>query len=271
AGETMFKMTATTLFTLVIAAGFYFDAGSASEQAGSDITKNDSCVLCHSALSKPSDQATRYLEWRMSAHAANSVGCEKCHGGDPTGNNMKQAHRGVFPPSNSDSRLNSSTVSETCGACHQAISRSFVESAHYQKLKSSGMGPSCISCHGHMASSVRRNGSEGEVLCTYCHNAANGLLPQRPDIPANSKATLDAIQRTRYVLNWINSLLTKAEERNIAVDSEKKEASSVKAALEGSAIAWHTFNVKGVREMADKTYIQAVEIRDRLEKKVGRD
>jgi hypothetical protein len=120
-----------------------------------------------------------------------------------------------------------------------------------------------------MASQVRREPSRGEALCTYCHNAVGGLLPQRPDIPARSKAILDAIQRTQYVIAWINELIASAEKRAVGVDEEKKEATSIQASLEGAKVAWHTFNLEDVLEMANKTYLQAVELKDRLNKKLG--
>jgi hypothetical protein len=122
-----------------------------------------------------------------------------------------------------------------------------------------------------MASTVRRSGFEGESLCTYCHNASNGLLPPRPDIPAKSRAILDAIERTQYVLTWINELVLTAEKRNIKIDAEKTEAAAVKASLDGARVAWHRFNLEGVLDMADKAFVQAVDIRNRLNKKVGRD
>jgi predicted CXXCH cytochrome family protein len=267
----MLKLCVVVLFVMVSGVGVSFHGAASSQVAGSDVLKNNTCVSCHSRVSAASDLSNRYLEWRLSRHSANSVGCEKCHGGDPTKDDSKQAHAGVFPPSNSRSRLNDSKVVETCAACHQAIAKSFAESAHYQRLRTSGMGPSCTSCHAHMASSVRRSGAQGESLCTYCHNAANGLLPQRPDIPEGAKATLDAIQRTQYVLTLISDLLPAAEKRNIAVDGERKDADAVKASLEGAKVAWHTFNLSGVLEMANKTFAQAVDIRDRLNKKLGRN
>ena len=265
----MLKIATVVLFSLGIGVAFSFNTVPASGQATPDLLKNDSCVACHSQVSLPADLATKYFEWHVSAHAAANVGCEKCHGGDSTAKDAKQAHRGVLPRSDSQSRLSDSNVTATCAACHQAIARSFVESTHYNRLMSSGMGPSCTSCHSHMASSVVRSGSRGEALCTYCHNTVEGLLPPRPDIPANSKATLDAIQRTEYVLTQIKDLLMKEQARHISVDAERNGASGVKASIEGSKIAWHTFNVDGVRQMADKSYIQAVEIRDRLSKRLG--
>jgi hypothetical protein len=122
-----------------------------------------------------------------------------------------------------------------------------------------------------MASTVYRSGSQGESLCAYCHNAVNGLLPQRPDIPASSKAILDAIERTQYVLTWIDDLLLTAEKRNIQVDAERKDVAAVKASVDGAKVAWHTFNLDGVLDMANKAFTQAVGIRDRLNKKVGRN
>jgi predicted CXXCH cytochrome family protein len=267
----MLKVTTVLFFAVIASIGFSFEGATASQEARSDALRNNTCVNCHSRLSTASDLSTRYLEWRQSAHGANSVGCDRCHGGDPNNEDVKQAHRDVLPPSNSRSRLSDSNVAGTCSVCHKAIARSFVESAHYARLKNSGMGPGCTSCHTHMASTVRRTGSQGEALCTYCHNAANGLLPQRPDIPASSKAILDAIERTQYVLKWIDDLLLTAEKRNIAVDAERKDAAAVKASADGAKVAWHTFNLDGVLDMANKAFAQAVDIRDRLNKKVGRD
>jgi len=267
----MLKVVATVLFTAMVAAALSIDGARASHQEGAEVLKNNTCVRCHSNISSSSALTTRYLEWQLSAHGTNSVGCDKCHGGDPTAGDPKQAHQGVLAPTNPRSRLNDSTVPETCGACHKAIARSFVESAHYQKLKGSGMGPSCTTCHAHMASRVARNPSQGEALCTYCHNAVDGLLPQRPEIPGNSKAILDAIQRTEYVISWVNDLLVIAEKRHIGVDGEKKSLSTVKASLQGVKVAWHTFNLNGVLDMANGTFAQAVDIKDSLNKKLGRE
>ena len=267
----MLKVATVLLFAIIAGSGSWLGRATSPRRAGSDVLQNNACVNCHSRLSTPSDLSTRYLEWRQSAHGANSIACDKCHGGDPNAEEVKQDHRGIFPPSNTRSRLSDSNVAETCGSCHKAIAGSFVESAHYRRLKDSGMGPSCTSCHTHMASTVRRSGFEGESLCTYCHNAANGLLPPRPDIPAGSRAILDSFERTQYVLTWINELVLTAERRNLKIDAEKKEAAAVKASLDGVRVAWHTFNLEGVLDMANKAFVQSVDIRDRLNTKVGRD
>jgi len=265
----MLKLTAALIFPLVIGIGFHFSPAAGPSQASGDLLKNNSCVACHSQLTNPPELASRFLDWRASGHAAREVSCDKCHGGDPDSKDLNKAHRGVLPSSDSQSRLSASNVTQTCGSCHKAIAKSFVESVHYQRLINSGMGPSCTSCHGHMASSVRRSGPQGEELCTYCHNAVDGLLAPRPDIPADSKSTLDAIQRTEYVLGWIRDLINKADARHLHVSTEREQASEVAASIEGAKIAWHTFNVTGVKEMANKSYLQAVDIKERLLKRLA--
>ncbi|HYM01221.1 MAG TPA: multiheme c-type cytochrome [Blastocatellia bacterium] len=267
----MLKLISVVLLLCAAGAASSFEHISQPGQTGADALKHNNCVGCHSLVSNQAGLSTKFLEWRVSPHAPASVGCERCHGGDPIAKDAKQAHRGIFPPSDARSLLSGAKVADTCGACHQAIARSFVESPHYQRLKTSGMGPSCSSCHAHMGASVRKTSSEAESLCTYCHNTQNGVLPPRPDIPADSKAVIDAIQRTQYMLTWIDSLLTEADKQNIAVNDEKNEASNVKASLQGVQIAWHTFNLTGVMEMANKTFIKAAEVKDRLNKKVHHD
>src|SRR5262252_1267592 len=122
-------------------------SGSSSQEKPSALS-NNTCVACHSHVSKPLELSVRFLEWDVSTHKTASVGCEKCHGGDSTSRDARKAHQNILPPSNMRSRLNEVNLPETCGACHKTILASFAESTHYQKLKSTGLGPSCITCHG---------------------------------------------------------------------------------------------------------------------------
>jgi hypothetical protein len=43
---------------------------------------------------------THLAEWDLSAHGRRNVGCEACHGGDPTSFEPFVAHRGVLARSN---------------------------------------------------------------------------------------------------------------------------------------------------------------------------
>jgi hypothetical protein len=61
-------------------------------------------------------------------------------------------------------------VPEFCGKCHIAILKNYLESGHGKALKSTGKGPSCITCHG-----THRIGKAGidiinEQTCTKCHS-----------------------------------------------------------------------------------------------------
>jgi len=87
--------------------------------------KDNNCVACHARLSNPYRLTSRYAEWHISTHKDKSIGCEKCHGGDPAIKDEKQAHAGVVAPQDAKSRLHQKNLPETCGACHQTVVNSF--------------------------------------------------------------------------------------------------------------------------------------------------
>ena len=150
----MAKRISFLLFLMLTGAGALFDSAASKPQDRAPAPGSNKCVSCHSQLTGTSKISARYLEWHSSAHRAKAVGCEKCHGGDPTSSDLKKAHSGVLPPQNLRSRLHNTNLPETCGVCHKAVVSSFVESTHYVRLKDTGLGPSCIACHGHMASKI---------------------------------------------------------------------------------------------------------------------
>lgn len=57
------------------------------------------CADCHIA-NPGSMSGTHLAEWDLSAHGRRNVGCEACHGGDPTSFEPFVAHRGVLARSN---------------------------------------------------------------------------------------------------------------------------------------------------------------------------
>jgi len=241
---------------------------SRAEQAG---RRRNECVWCHSRLSTPAEMSTRFLDWRASRHASTGVTCDKCHGGDPTARDQTRAHAGVLAPSRKESRLHEMNAPETCGSCHRAVVSSFVESKHYQQLKASEGGPSCISCHGHMASSVARAPDEGRSLCTFCHNVLNGPLPQRPDIVKNAKTTLDAIARTDYMVVWINELLEQARKKKLNVKAEVEDLRLLKVTIAEAKTGWHAFTLETPAMKATKAFDQALKIKDSLSKKLDNE
>jgi nitrate/TMAO reductase-like tetraheme cytochrome c subunit len=126
---------------------------SAAQKAEPDY-KNNNCVNCHSRLLEPLRSGNRYLEWQFSRRQEKGASCEKCHGGDPSAKDKQIAHAGVSPAPDRQSRLHWKNQPETCGACHQNMASAFVESPHYKRLNGIGLGPSCNTCHAHMATRV---------------------------------------------------------------------------------------------------------------------
>ena len=213
----------------------------------------------------------RFLDWRASRHAASGITCEKCHGGDATARDPAKAHAGLFPPSNKNSKLHEMNSSETCGSCHRAVVAAFVDSKHYRLLKGNESGPSCISCHGHMTSSVARAPAEGNALCTFCHNTINGPLPLRPDIVTKAKSTIDAISRTNYMLRWINELIEQARKKKLNVRTEEEDLRLLKIRLAEAKASWHAFTLETPAANAAKTFDEAIRVKDKLSKKLGYD
>ncbi|HSB09281.1 MAG TPA: multiheme c-type cytochrome [Blastocatellia bacterium] len=264
----MRKIIASIFFTACLVG--FSSAGSSASRVDQGATSENECVRCHSRLETPAAISSRFLDWRASQHAAAGVTCDQCHGGDPNARNAAKAHGGMPPPSNRNNKLHEQNAPETCGSCHRAVANAFVESVHFERLKGSELGPSCINCHGHMASSAARRSFEGESLCTFCHNTVNGLLPQRPDIVMKAKSTLDAITRTSYMVGWINELLAQADQQKLNVQAEKEELRLLRMALAEQKAGWHAFTLEGPMIKAGKTFDDSVKVKDSLIKKLGR-
>src|SRR5215468_6999375 len=58
--------------------------------------RDNNCVVCHSGLLEPVRVSAHFYEWLNSMHEKKGVGCEKCHGGNPSAKDLKTAHTGVL-------------------------------------------------------------------------------------------------------------------------------------------------------------------------------
>ena len=230
--------------------------------------QNNGCVNCHSKDTMARAAFTRYTEWHISTHKEKGVGCEKCHGGDAATKDKGKAHAGVIKPSEAQSRLHPKNLPETCKTCHPNIVNSFVESKHYQKLQASGMGPSCTTCHEHMASVVLYTPEETASLCAHCHNTVNGLLPRRPEIPQAANETMQAIRRANTVVLWADRLVEQGQNKKIDVSEEQNEMKIVRAMLAEAKASWHAFNLDVVRKKADAAFDAGTKVKDELMKKL---
>lgn len=233
-----------------------------------DILTKNHCASCHSRLTAPLSVSNKYFEWHISLHRDHSVGCERCHGGDPTTQDKNKAHQHVLPASHSQSKVHPANLPETCSVCHSAVVKSFVQSAHYEKLKGSGLGPSCTTCHEHMASAVVQTPTETAALCARCHNAVNGLLPARPDIPEKAKDVMEALNRAKSMVVWADRLLEVGQQKKVVLTEETDNLRRVKALLSEARVGWHALSLDAVRKKADESFDLGTKVKDQLMKKL---
>lgn len=91
-----FNLRPALVFICLALGALIVDARHASAQPGSF------CADCHFARPDAPGQA-HLMEWDRSPHRRNSIGCERCHGGDPTTVERFLAHRDILPPSDAKS------------------------------------------------------------------------------------------------------------------------------------------------------------------------
>lgn len=231
--------------------------------------RGNSCIACHSQINQPLSISTRYYEWHTSTHKEKGVSCEKCHGGDPAANDKAKAHTGIRPYADEQSRIHYRNLPATCASCHRGIVNSFIESKHYQKLQSSNMGPSCSTCHGHMASQVLVSPQQTSTLCAYCHDTINGLLRPRPDIREKTEMALQSLNRAGVAVEWANSLLREAETKKLYIPIERMEAIAAQGSLKEAKFNWHTFDLEATLKKADEAFQTATKAREDLGKKLN--
>ena len=133
-----------------------------------------------------------YERWRGSPHEAAGVGCSDCHGGNPNAESADGAHQGVLSMSDARSTLHNQAQPDTCGQCHRANRRQFVESKHFESLMTDGSAPTCTTCHPAMSSrpELRRIVADA---CSNCHSPGNEAnLPLVSDLAAQVFQQLNA-------------------------------------------------------------------------------
>jgi hypothetical protein len=151
------------------------------------------CVECHVATPGAPAVAAHLAEWQQSKHANRDVGCERCHGGDPTMAEARWAHRGVLHSSVPRSPVNRSNLPRTCAACHVAQADAFSTSLHGALLDADdSRAPSCSTCHGAMTARVP-SPDVLEATCASCHPSGS----PRAAYPRTARAGIEEITRIR--------------------------------------------------------------------------
>lgn len=225
--------------------------------------ETDGCVNCHRSTSVKTYGGHLFSDWANSVHAQSGVGCEACHGGNPSQKAKEAAHGGVYRSGDPQSTVYFKNVPQTCGEkCHVKEYYNFTKSNHYRKLEAEGKGPNCVTCHGSMAISIISE-KEMEDLCANCHNPRMGISPTRP---SEARDILLLMEQTRTVIDWAQEFTHQAR-----MPSRKKGAKAAERWLRKArgeyALAqagWHTFEMEKLRDSLKEAYRSARSARQAL-------
>ncbi len=171
---------------------------SASGRAAKVKKTENSCVDCHSKLPSSSFVGVKSHDWKGSIHQKHGVTCDKCHGGNPSAMDEREAHAGVMGSSNPQSRVYYKNIPSTCGRCHGAEFYNFIQSYHFKKLEAAGKGPNCVTCHGSMVTSILTPDDIANV-CDRCHNERIGIFPY---VPQKAKAVLLLLKESQSLITF---------------------------------------------------------------------
>ncbi len=162
---------------------------------------SDSCVECHkNPLLRVQNPKLfdYYNQWVESTHRKAGVSCTHCHGGDPQAETKESAHNGGFLPSNPKSRVHYKNLPQTCGQCHQEITRHFLTSKHYNALIKEQIAPTCTTCHG----SINAKAHYTRVIESICHTCHNTNNAQLPPLPKHAEEILQRLNISKGYLGW---------------------------------------------------------------------
>jgi hypothetical protein len=195
------------------------------------------CADCHIA-NPGSMSGTHLAEWDMSAHGRRNVGCEACHGGDPTSFEPFVAHRGVLARSNPASPVHRRNEPATCGTCHTAAYAAFQRSRHYELLKTDDRNvPNCATCHGEVAG-LRPSPQGLEAQCAQCH--ARGRSAARPEYPARGRRAFEGLRELRALLTDVRGAIARVKDPARKANLEN-EARLAEVPLREATAAAHSY------------------------------
>lgn len=172
----------------------------AAAQAGAGAT--NSCIDCHQDPDFYAEYPklhAYFQQWLSSPHRHAGVQCQDCHGGNPKADSRKKAHDGVLPMNDRKGTLHFQQQPETCGQCHRAMRRAFVDSKHYAALMDQRAAPTCTTCHRAMS---RRPELRDIVLnaCRNCHGPGNS--ENLPAITAQAETVFNRLNIAAGLLGW---------------------------------------------------------------------
>ena len=210
------------------------------------------CVDCHTAIAGPPRVASHFADWQQSAHARHGVGCERCHGGDPTMAEPQWAHRGILHSSRPNSPVNGGNLFRTCAPCHAAQAGAFATSLHRVLLDADDLrAPTCSTCHGSMTARVP-SPETLEARCAECHRAGS----TRGAYPARAREGLEAIARMRVALGELSSEVTAVGDANRRRELRARWDAASRATAD-AVTAFHAFDLRRMDAALDAAQREA--------------
>ena len=211
------------------------------------------CADCHFAnpappLSIARDWEVHLRNWDLSAHARAGVGCEACHGGDPTTFEPMVAHRGILRWTNPASPVHRVNLPKTCGTCHDGPFAAFQKSRHFALLQGSNpVVPTCTTCHGD-AGENRPSPKALERECASCHRP--GRPDEHPEHAALGRTMLEGVREARAMLTEVRALIRRVTDQTRRARLEQA-AEQVDVALTEATQAGHAFVYDALEERLD--------------------
>ena len=181
------------------------------------------CADCHFA--NPDAPDRQHIDaWSLSKHGLAQVGCERCHGGDPTTTERLAAHRGILGSANPASPVHRTNLPATCGTCHAGPFTQFQQSRHFELLTTGDRrGPTCTTCHESVA--ARLVSPRGlEQRCQQCHGPS-GREP-RDGRAAQARLMLEGISDVRESLRATDHLISRVTDpaRRAQLEDARQQA-----------------------------------------------
>lgn len=221
---------------------------------------NNSCIECHKDLPAGSYAGHKFSDYTGSVHDRNGVRCEACHGGDPLHADKTAAHKGVFRSGDPKSAIYFKNLPQTCGKCHGEELVNFSRSRHYAELKTSGRGPSCVTCHGSMGTFILTSGQIRE-FCTVCHNSQKGILP---NVPREVENVLSMMELTNTLVSWSEEFVIEARKVNRGTSESEKQLAIARNYIKHARLTWHTFRMEDVTIKIKDAYTAAKKARESI-------
>ncbi len=216
------------------------------------------CLHCHQGLKEGTPAGLAFAQWKGSIHDRAGVTCDRCHGGDPASSVYQKAHRGIVSPRNPESPVSRRHVPKLCGGCHPEQWKEFSRSRHSRALKRTETtieGPTCITCHGSMHTSVLDPGHVA-AACRKCHNEKNHLAPR---IPQEAHATLDLIFYAKNTIAWSREFLDLARKQGYPLKKAGLALANAERQFHLAEVKWHSFDFDEILKQVDDAYHDAKE------------